>query len=160
MRFTAGLKAIDWMGTFTILGVTIMILLGLDFGGVTFPWSSPKVICLIVFGFLMVGLFFFSEAKLAKYPLMPLGLFSRRSNVAALLVCFCHGIVSTGLVKLGNCTRTDLRIDLHLSLVFHAPIFPSCWRCFGFAVRGSNSTCCGHAIIYWYTGWIFYSQDR
>lgn len=70
-----------------------MFLIGLDFGGMSFPWNSPKVICLIIFGLLMVGLFFASEAKLAKYPVMPLGLFKRRSNVAALFVCFCHGLV-------------------------------------------------------------------
>lgn len=89
-----GMKAIDWFGTVAMLGATLMILLGLDFGGETFPWNSPKVICLIVFGVLMLGLFIFSEAKLAKYPLIPLRLFRQRSNVAALAVCFVHSFVS------------------------------------------------------------------
>ena len=90
-----GMKAIDWFGTVSVLGVTLMTLLGLDFGGETFPWNSPKVICLIVFGVLMLGFFIFSEAKLAKYPLIPLRLFRQSSNVAALAVCFVHGFVST-----------------------------------------------------------------
>ena len=76
---------------FSVLAVTLLLLLGLDFGGAIFPWSSPKVICLIVFGVLMIGFFLFSEKRLAKYPLMPLGMFKHRSNNAAFAVCFTHG---------------------------------------------------------------------
>jgi EmrB/QacA subfamily drug resistance transporter len=91
-----GLKAIDWAGSLSILALTIMVLLGLDFGGNTFAWSSPKVICLIVFGALCSVLFIYSEKRLAKYPLMPLALFSQRSNVAILLLTFFHGVAFIG----------------------------------------------------------------
>lgn len=74
-----------------------MLLLGLDFGGVVFPWSSPKVICLIVFGSLMGGFFFLTEKKVAKYPLMPMSLFNHRSNVACFVLTFAHGFVSPNL---------------------------------------------------------------
>jgi len=89
----AGLKAIDWLGSTTIVGGTVMFLLGLEYGGVNYPWKSATVICLIVFGLLTIGLFFVNEWKVARYPVMPLRLFKRRSNVAALLSCFCHGTV-------------------------------------------------------------------
>ncbi len=89
-----GVKAIDWFGSLSMLGFTLMLLLGLDFGGTTFAWSSPTVICLIVFGCVMSIFFVFSEKRLASYPLMPLGLFRRKSNVASLLVAFLHGFVS------------------------------------------------------------------
>lgn len=89
-----GLKAIDWFGSLSILGLTLMVLLALDFGGVAFPWNSPTVICLLVFGSLMSLFFIYSEKKLAQYPLMPLGMFNHRSNVASLLVCFLHSFVS------------------------------------------------------------------
>jgi MFS family permease len=92
-----GLKAIDWFGSISILGVTVMLLLGLNFGGEVFAWNSPKVVCLIVVGSLMSVLFIFSEKKLAKYPLMPLSLFENRSNVAALAVTFFHGLVSENI---------------------------------------------------------------
>lgn len=52
-----------------------------------------KVICLIVFGFVIGGCFLLNEVKLAQYPVMPLRLFHRPSNVAALLVAFLHGLV-------------------------------------------------------------------
>ena len=92
-EFRAGVKAIDWFGIFAMLGLTIMFLLGINFGGETFPWSSPKVICLIVFGLSMSVLFYFSEARLAKYPLVPLSIVRERSNVASLVVGFAHGMV-------------------------------------------------------------------
>ena len=88
----AGVKAIDWAGSLSILALTLMLLLGLDFGGDTFPWNSPKVICLIVFGALCSLLFIWSEKRWAKYPLIPLGLFKEPSNVASLLVTFFHAI--------------------------------------------------------------------
>lgn len=37
-KLSSGLKAIDWFGTFSILAVTLLLLLGLDFGGATYPW--------------------------------------------------------------------------------------------------------------------------
>lgn len=74
-----------------------MLLLGLDFGGATFPWSSPKVICLIVFGAVMIGVFIFSEVRLAKYPLIPVSIFKNKSTRAALGVAFCQGAVFIGV---------------------------------------------------------------
>ncbi|KAI5375804.1 hypothetical protein J4E82_005514 [Alternaria postmessia] len=91
--FFDGIKAIDWLGIFTFLGFTLMILLGLDFGGVLFPWSSAKVIALLVVGGAMILAFIYSEAKMAKYPLIPMTLFRRRTNIAAFLVVFFHGFV-------------------------------------------------------------------
>ncbi|KAF2001532.1 MFS transporter-like protein [Amniculicola lignicola CBS 123094] len=94
--FVEGMKAMDWAGMFTFLGFTLMILLGLDFGGVIFPWDSAKVIALIVVGTVMIFAFVYNEARFAKYPIIPIGLFKQRTNVAALLVTFFHGFVFIG----------------------------------------------------------------
>lgn len=93
--FVDGVKALDWIGMLTFLGFTLMLLLGLDFGGVLFPWDSAKVIALLVVGGLMIFAFIYSEVRVAEYPLIPMSLFKRRTNVAALLVTFFHGFVST-----------------------------------------------------------------
>ncbi|KAL4778355.1 major facilitator superfamily domain-containing protein [Aspergillus varians] len=90
-----GIKAVDWFGSFSLLGLTIMVLLGLDFGGTISSWSSPKVICLIVFGCLMCLLFIYSEKRLARYPLMPLDIFKDWSNVACFIVALAHGFITT-----------------------------------------------------------------
>lgn len=91
--FIDGMKAIDWLGMFTFLGCTLMLLLGLDFGGVLFPWDSAKVIALLVVGCVMVFAFIYSEARCAKYPLIPMSLFKNKSNIATFLVVFFHGFV-------------------------------------------------------------------
>lgn len=70
-----------------------MLLLGLEFGGVVHPWKSAIVICLIIFGIIVGAAFFIVERNFAKYPIMPLRLFKRTSNIAAFGVCFCHGYV-------------------------------------------------------------------
>lgn len=87
------MRAIDWTGIVTFLGFTLMVLLGLNFGGAIFPWDSAKVIALLVVGGLMIVAFVYSEAKVAKYPLIPLDIFQNRSCVAALSVVFFHGFV-------------------------------------------------------------------
>lgn len=64
----AGLKAIDWTGSFLIIGGALMILLALDFGDVTHPWSSATVICLTVFGVMVLAIFMLNEWKFARIP--------------------------------------------------------------------------------------------
>ncbi|KAH7138616.1 MFS transporter-like protein [Dendryphion nanum] len=91
--FVDGIKALDWIGMFTFLAFTLMVLLGLNFGGAIFPWDSAKVIALLVVGSVLIIAFIYSEAKVAKYPLIPMGLFKNKSNIAALLVVFFHGFV-------------------------------------------------------------------
>jgi MFS family permease len=91
-----GFMAIDWFGIVSILALTLLLLLGLDFGGAIFPWSSPKVICLLVFGTLMIAVFFYSEKRLAKYPLIPMTIFNNRSNNATFLLAIAHNMVAIG----------------------------------------------------------------
>lgn len=88
-----GLKAIDWLGSVTIIGATAMLMLGLELGGVKYPWSSPTVICLITFGLLTVGLFALIEWKVAKFPVVPMHLFRNRASLAPLVVCGFHAFV-------------------------------------------------------------------
>ncbi|KAK1757802.1 major facilitator superfamily domain-containing protein [Echria macrotheca] len=88
-----GLAAVDWLGSLSVLGATLMVMLGLEFGGVTKPWDSATVVCLIVFGCLMAVLFGLVEWKVAKFPIIPMRLFGVRSNVASLLVSAFQGFV-------------------------------------------------------------------
>ncbi|OBT64647.1 hypothetical protein VE03_05838 [Pseudogymnoascus sp. 23342-1-I1] len=89
----AGLLAVDWLGSITIAGATVMFLLGLTFGGVIHPWDSPVVLCLLIFGPLLFLVFLAIEWKVAKYPIMPLEIFANPSNIASLLGVFFHGLM-------------------------------------------------------------------
>ncbi|KAK2794270.1 hypothetical protein FQN50_009925 [Emmonsiellopsis sp. PD_5] len=88
----AGLRTIDWLGTITIIGGTLMVLFGLEFGGITFPWNSATVICLLIFGLIVMALFVVNERR-AKYPIMPMSLFRDHSNIFTLLVTWSHATV-------------------------------------------------------------------
>lgn len=92
----AGLKAIDWLGALLIVGGVLMFLFGLEFGGQTYPWSSATVICLLVFGVVVLVLFALSQVYLAKYPIMAPAIFSKRTNVASLGACFFQSFVFIG----------------------------------------------------------------
>ena len=94
-RAIDGLRAIDWLGSLSILGLTIMLLLGLNLGGTVFAWDSSKVIGLIIAGAFMSLIFIFCEKRLARYPVMPLSVFASRTTVASLLVGYFHGLVSS-----------------------------------------------------------------
>ncbi|KAI2775670.1 MFS general substrate transporter [Daldinia loculata] len=88
-----GLLAMDWLGTITIVGATVMFLLGIGYGGAAEPWDSPVVICLIVFGVVTVGLYVLIEWKVAKYPITPLRLFQSTSNIASFGIAYIHGAI-------------------------------------------------------------------
>ncbi|KAH7198472.1 major facilitator superfamily domain-containing protein [Fusarium flagelliforme] len=93
----AGLKAVDWPGSFLIVGGTLMLLLGLYLGGVYEPWDSAKVVCLIVFGIITALLFVWNEWKLAEYPVIPVHIFKSWPSSAAYAVTFFHAFVFMGV---------------------------------------------------------------
>ncbi|KAI1082403.1 major facilitator superfamily-domain-containing protein [Whalleya microplaca] len=93
----AGLKTIDWSGSILIIGAVLMALLALDLGDVTFPWSSTTIICLLVFGIVVLCLFIVNEWKFASEPIIPLHLFANKSSVAAYAVYTCNFYVFIGL---------------------------------------------------------------
>ena len=88
-----GLAAVDWLGSVTVVGATLMVMLGLELGGVTHPWSSPTVVCLLVFGVVTAGIFVVIEWKVAEFPLVPMHLFQMRSSAASLAVGALQGFV-------------------------------------------------------------------
>jgi hypothetical protein len=65
-------QAVDWLGILFVLGMSLMTLLGLNLGRIISPWGSPKVVCLVVFGFFMSIIFALYEAKFAQNPIMPM----------------------------------------------------------------------------------------
>lgn len=88
-----GLMAVDWLGSLTIVGGTLMFLLGLEMAGNIFPWNSPQVICLLIFGVFVASLCVFVEMYVAKSPIIPVRLFNNVSNISVLGLCACHGFV-------------------------------------------------------------------
>jgi len=86
-------RKMDWVGTATIVSMTVLILLSLDLGGVVFPWNSPKVISILVSGLVLLVVFVLWEAKGAADPLIPARILNSVAKASPLFVCFTHGIV-------------------------------------------------------------------
>lgn len=88
-----GFQSIDWFGSVTIVGATIMLLLGLQLGVSEHAWGSATIVCLIIFGTATFGIFGFVERKVAKTPVVPFKLFTRRPCVAVMVVCICQASI-------------------------------------------------------------------
>jgi hypothetical protein len=71
-------------------GMIIDCAIFFRFGGVSYPWNSATVICLLVFGFVTVGIFILLQWKVSKSPIIPLRIFNNLSNIAVLTVSVAH----------------------------------------------------------------------
>lgn len=88
------LKSVDWIGSAIIVGGTICFLLGLETGaGNSASWNSAQVICLLVFGILLLAFFVVFEAKLARDPIIPVRVFASATNAASFGVTCFHSFV-------------------------------------------------------------------
>ncbi|KAJ1817463.1 hypothetical protein LPJ56_004060, partial [Coemansia sp. RSA 2599] len=85
------LKKIDFLGSLVLIGAVVMILLALTWGGKTFPWKSAKVICLLVFGILALGVFMLIEWKTSAEPTVPLRMFRNRNVSLSVIGQFFMG---------------------------------------------------------------------
>ena len=88
-----GLQAIDWIGNLAIIGGTIILLLCLNFGNVSFPWNSATVICTVLFGYLLLVAFLVIESWVPKHPITSLHIFNSTSNIACSLTGFSQSLV-------------------------------------------------------------------
>lgn len=123
----AGLRAIDWTGSAFCVGGALMVLLGLDFGDETYPWSSAAVICLIVFGFVAIGIFLVNEWKFAANPVIPLRLLSSWSKFSAYGVFSLNAYVLIGFTYyLPLYSQSVLGADALTSGLHLLPLIVSC----------------------------------
>ncbi|KXH29085.1 major facilitator superfamily transporter [Colletotrichum simmondsii] len=74
-NYSEKVKKIDYGGIALNMASTLLLLIPLSGGGVTYPWSSPFVIAGVVVGAVLAVLFVLYEWRLAKLPIMPLHLY-------------------------------------------------------------------------------------
>ncbi|KAJ2826290.1 hypothetical protein IWW50_002435 [Coemansia erecta] len=88
----AKLRRVDFLGSAVLIGGVVMLLLGLTWGGKTFPWSSARVVCLLVFGVVLLGAFIVIEWKVAAVPTVPVYLFRNRNVALCVASQFFMGV--------------------------------------------------------------------
>lgn len=76
---------LDWIGTLLSLGLVVMLLLALQWGGNTKSWSDPAVIvCLVLFAVLLVA-FLLWEHKRGSTAILPLRMLLRKNMLGAFI---------------------------------------------------------------------------
>lgn len=95
--YAAKIKRIDYGGIALNLSSTLLLLIPLSGGGVTYGWSSPFFIATLTMGVVLFILFVLYEWKLAKLPIMPLHLYKAPHCSALHTQTFL-----TGLAYFGN----------------------------------------------------------
>lgn len=91
------MRQIDYGGIFLSIAFTLLLLIPLSGGGVTYAWSSPFFIGTTVAGVVLTALFFIYEWKVALLPIMPIHLYAAPHCWALYLQSFL-----TGLAYFGN----------------------------------------------------------
>ncbi|KAJ1962791.1 hypothetical protein GGI12_002435 [Dipsacomyces acuminosporus] len=90
--FLEKLKKVDFLGSLVLIGAVVMLLLALTWGGKDFPWKSARIICLLVFGILLLGVFLVIEWKTKADPTVPIHLFLNRNVSVSVLGQFFMGV--------------------------------------------------------------------
>lgn len=90
-------KKIDFGGILLNITSTLLLLIPLSGGGVTYPWSSAFFIGVTLTGVVLTSLFVLYEWKIAILPIMPLRLYRASHCWALYLQSFL-----TGLAYFGN----------------------------------------------------------
>lgn len=94
-------KELDFVGIFLYVAGLVLFLIGLSWGGRTYPWKSAAVICTIVIGFLTLVAFGLYEAFVFKgQALMPLRLFKNVGYVAIVMIATIAAMVYYSLTVL------------------------------------------------------------
>ncbi|KAG6377721.1 MFS general substrate transporter [Boletus reticuloceps] len=87
------LMAVDYLGTLLTIFGSVLILLPLNWGGVTFPWNSAIVLETLCLGVIFIFLFCLWECKCARLPIIPMHIFSYMTVVGVYIVMFINGFV-------------------------------------------------------------------
>ncbi|KAI9056781.1 iron permease [Trametes sanguinea] len=92
------LARIDWVGNFIVITGTTLALIGLTWGGISFPWGSAHVLGPLIIGFIFLGAFFVYEFMVPKEPTLPLDIMANRTSLSGYISTFFHGIVSISII--------------------------------------------------------------
>ncbi|GJJ78623.1 hypothetical protein EMPS_10982 [Entomortierella parvispora] len=92
------IKRIDFWGSIILLGTVAMIVLGLSWGGTTYPWNSGKVIGVLCGGLAMAGVFIMFEWKVPNEPIVPIHLYKIRNLWSTYGSLFFSGMSFFGIL--------------------------------------------------------------
>ncbi|KAL9632891.1 MAG: hypothetical protein Q9164_005029 [Protoblastenia rupestris] len=113
-------KRVDVWGSLVLVVAIILLLVGLNSGGNTVPWSHPLILVSIPVSILLFLLFGYIEANVAIEPVIPVRLLLDQTVLSACLTSWFFSMAQ-------------------IALTFYAPIF--------FQVQGKSATNAGLLLI-------------
>lgn len=113
-------KRIDFLGAFLLVVTLVLLLLGLNSGGNTVPWTHPLVLTTLPLSAISLGLFIYVENSHAPEPVIPVKLMLNRTVLAA-------------------CLTNWFTTMCVFSFLFYGPIY--------FQVKGLSTTQAGLRIV-------------
>ncbi|KAJ1729221.1 hypothetical protein LPJ61_003632 [Coemansia biformis] len=93
LPFSEKIGRVDFFGALMLVAGLMLLLLGLNWGGRVYPWTSPVVIICLSVGLLLLGVFVFVEGKLAIEPIIDARLFVVRNISLSIPTEMCVGAV-------------------------------------------------------------------
>lgn len=132
------LKTLDWMGIFLFSTGLVVFLIGMNWGGGTYPWKSGHVLGALFAGFFtLVGFCFWEAYSGLEYPLIPMRLFRHikyDANVACAslaAVVYYASMLPTSRISIDE--GLPLNRHCHLAYYDRRPLHHGCnedWMAF------------------------------
>ncbi|KAF8573684.1 MFS multidrug transporter [Ramaria rubella] len=126
----AKLRRIDWIGNTVIIGSTTACMIAVTWGGVTFPWSSPRVLVPLCLGLVGLAAALVYELKFCSVPTIPPPVLNSVTAISGYFAVFLWAMVVVMLIfylpvyyqaiKLTSTLRSGVLV---LSFVFVCPVF-------------------------------------
>jgi EmrB/QacA subfamily drug resistance transporter len=152
---------IDWGGAATITIAISALLLVVEWGGNTMPWSSPTILLLGALGVVTLVAFVLIERAVPE-PLFPIDLLKRQSILFANLVSFLAGFAMFALVyftplllqgglglspSAAGFYQTPLAVSTALGALICTQVFARTQRLKALMIFGAASTLIGSALL-------------
>ncbi|PGZ94147.1 MFS transporter [Bacillus pseudomycoides] len=83
---------VDYLGTILLIASTVLLLLGLEWGGKDYAWDSAQIIGMFSAAAVSIVLFILVERK-ASEPILPLSIFKNKMVLGTSIVVFCQGAI-------------------------------------------------------------------
>ncbi|KAJ7931029.1 iron permease [Mycena leptocephala] len=87
------LGRMDWIGNSIVITASSLLVLAVTWGGIQYPWSSPKVLIPLCAGMVGLAAFLLYEVKFAKHPIVPYSLMPTSTSLSGYLQTFIASVV-------------------------------------------------------------------
>ncbi|EGX52122.1 hypothetical protein AOL_s00043g512 [Orbilia oligospora ATCC 24927] len=96
MSVSRRILEIDWLGVFLVASGLVLFLVGLQYGGNPYPWTSARVLCTLIIGAVLLISFGFYNGLIRKDGILYHALFEHRNFAICQVLSFVGGFVLFG----------------------------------------------------------------